>query len=73
MREPFDRRKRSLAFRIDRKACEIIASHQKWRPGVVQFSHPYKDLTAAEEDFIAKRIAKWDSEIIRRNGNQAGD
>jgi hypothetical protein len=70
MQVPRTPRERVLAFRIDQKAHEILAARQKWRPGMLGFSNPYNDLTSAEEDFIAGRIAAWEFEIIRRNGRE---
>jgi hypothetical protein len=71
MREARTLRERYLANRIDQKAREIIGSRQKWRPGMIEFSHPYTHLTAEEEDFIARRIARWEFEIIGLNGRES--
>ena len=70
MREALNHRERLLAHRIDRKAHEILASRKPWHPGIVEFSSPFADLTPEEEDFIAKRISRWEFEIIRRNGRE---
>ncbi len=71
MREAKTVRERSLAHRIDQKAREIIASRRKWRPGIIEFANPYADLAPEEEDFIARRVARWEFEIIRRNGRES--
>jgi hypothetical protein len=63
-------RKRLLAHRIDAKAHEILASCKPWHPGIVEFSSPFTDLTPEEEDFIVKRISRWEFEIIRQNGRE---
>jgi len=70
MRVPRTARERLLAYRIDRKAREILALRTKWRPGIIQFPNPYDDLSEDEEEFVAKRIAQWEFEIIRRNGTE---
>ena len=70
MRVPRNPRKRLLASRIDRKARQILGLRQRWRAGMLEFSNPYDDLTLEEEDFIAKRISRWDFEIIRLNGRE---
>jgi len=63
-------RKRLLAHRIDCKAHEVLASRKPWRPGIVEFSSPFTDLTPEEEEFIVKRISRWEFEIIRKNARE---
>jgi hypothetical protein len=63
-------RKRLLAHRIDGKAHEILASRKPWLLGIVEFSSPFTDLTPEEEEFIVKRISRWEFEIIRKNARE---
>ena len=70
MRKPQTGRERRLAYRIDAKAHEILASGQKWRPGVLEFDLPFPDLTPDEQGFVSRRIANWQAEVVRRNGRE---
>ena len=66
MRSPKNARQRGLAYRVDRRARELLALSQPWQAGLLDF--PYDDLTDDDKDFIAKRVSEWESEITRQNG-----